>query len=118
MENAIKRSRGPKALAPDVKRTHVVMMRLNQVELFSLDAKRGKRQRAEWLRLLMLDTLPIDIPSVNVDTSDKVARLGNNLNQITRHLNSGKYPDNALPLIIELTELMRTIHKQLNGVKL
>lgn len=48
-------------------RTRCVSVRLTDVELASLDAKRGKMRRGEWMRVAALDKLPDTIPEANLD---------------------------------------------------
>jgi hypothetical protein len=70
------------------KRVHCVSVRLSPIELAELDAHRGKYQRGEALRMAALVSLPTPISKLDKDAWIALGKSANNLNQLTRSLNS------------------------------
>ncbi len=81
--------RGPVSLDPSEKREHCVSVRLNVVELATLNERRGPYQRGSWLRMAALDKLPPTIPALNAQAWAELARSAANLNQLARAVNAG-----------------------------
>lgn len=113
------KKRGAKKLPPGVKRNRTISMRLNDDEVAVLDKHRGKMQGGEWLRLMLLESLPVIVPPINSEVAVDMGRLGNNLNQIARRLNaSGETPDaHLLELLIEIRIMLTSVQSALNGVR-
>lgn len=115
---AKKKMRGPKPLAPEDKRRHVVTARLTTAELASLDERRARShlQRGSYIRTAALDRLPQTIPTPNRQAWAKLAGPAANLNQIARHLNEMSLRGEACitteigaQLAAQLTECRRLI---------
>ena len=97
-----KRSRrGPEPLGADEKRDHCVSVRLNADELSRLDVARApaKMLRGEYLRAAALHKLPPTIPTLNRTAYVELARVGANINQIAKRLNSDELAAVDLPLV-------------------
>lgn len=84
-----RRSRRGPGINPAAKRDHCVSVRVNAEELSLLDARRGKFQRGEWMRMAALETLPPTIPPLNLEAWRELSHAAGNLNQIARALNQG-----------------------------
>ncbi|KAA0910810.1 plasmid mobilization relaxosome protein MobC [Pusillimonas sp. ANT_WB101] len=96
------------------KRTHCVSVRLNASELKLLDMKRGALQRGAWMRLVVLQTTPKVIPSLNIDHGLELARIGININQISHRLNSSVEVD-----FEHITNLLQELRSRLiSGIDL
>ena len=102
-------------------RSHIIKIRVNSLELSAIKLRAGSCATAVWLRDLAMDcqegTSLRKIRHVaRLENKNPqrtlllcaVGRIGNNLNQITRAVNSAQY--NAYP--IELTD----VAFQLNGI--
>lgn len=86
--------RGKKPLPAAEKRSHTISSRLNVEELRALDELRGSMQRGEWLREAALGAPPVPTPpKVNAEVWASLGHGLSNLNQIARHLNSGRSID-------------------------
>lgn len=107
-----KSKRGPKPIDPNAKRSHCVSTRLNDDELQRLDAQRGAFQRGEWMRMAALDKLPPSIPEINRQSYNDLARVGANLNQLSRRANAGQSVE-----IEELAYILSDLRLSLLGVK-
>jgi hypothetical protein len=107
-----KSKRGPKPIDPIAKRSHCVSTRLNTAELHALDAQRGEFQRGEWMRMAALDKLPPSIPEVNRLSYIELGRIGANLNQVARRLNTSKVIE-----IIEVKSLLDDLRLSLLDAK-
>ncbi len=66
-----------------------VMVRLTPNELEKLDSYRGKVSRGGYLRSLLNNSKPKVIPKSNLVYHGELVKIGNNINQISRHLNMG-----------------------------
>jgi hypothetical protein len=73
----------------ECKRTVTVSVRLSVLEAVALDEARGHRQRGAFLRELFVGQVPRPVPSINLDAWQALSRAASNLNQLSRHLNSG-----------------------------
>ena len=107
-----KSKRGPFPLPKAQKRGHCVSVRLNASELAELDDWRGKMQRGEYLRHAAFSTLPTVVPEINRAAWVEMARVGSNLNQITKLLHLGKDLDQAA-----LQRLYADVRMALIGIK-
>ena len=94
-----KRSRrGPKPLPTDETRTHCVSVRLNAVELATLDSQRGLMQRGEYLRVAALHCLPPVVPEINKNAWVELSRLSANLNQYQAAINAHHAPHQQIDI--------------------
>ena len=94
-----KRSRrGPKPLPTDETRTHCVSVRLNAVELATLDSQRGLMQRGEYLRVAALHRLPPVVPEINKNAWVELSRLSANLNQYQASINAHRAPHQQIDI--------------------
>lgn len=113
--------RGRNSLPGDEKRTHCVSVRLNKIELEWLDKQRKNNKkeylRGEYLRMAALGKLPKVVPGVNKKTWLELGFVGNNLNQIARHLNEGDRViiDEIVSVLSELRDPLIGIKGDLNG---
>lgn len=127
---AKKTNRGPKPLAPEDRREHVVMARLTSAELARLDElrERARIQRGPYIRAAALDRLPQTIPTPNRQAWAKLAGPAANLNQIARHLNEMSLREEKRCITTEMGEhlsaqltecsrLVRLLRDDLIGVR-
>ena len=86
------RKRVPKTKAEHKElRSHCVSSRFAPSELATLDERRGKIPRGEYVRRCTFGTPPVPIPQPNVERYAELARAAGNLNQIARKVNEGKF---------------------------
>jgi hypothetical protein len=112
------RRRGRKLPAAE-KRMRCVSVRLNDAELAELDAKRGRYQRGEWLRIASLDRLPAlaaPIPAINLQAYQDLARLAANLNQLQRAINAGQVTGSQVE-VTRLAGAVAALRQQLVGAR-
>lgn len=89
-----KRGRGRKPTPQAKKRQHAVTCRLTDAELEHVDHHRGRSDthkgltRGEWIRLAALSAPPRIVPELNREAWLELSRVGSNLNQIARVLNT------------------------------
>ncbi|HBQ5785138.1 hypothetical protein PXW75_25195 [Klebsiella pneumoniae] len=69
-------------------RHNCVSVRFNNEELKILNIKRGKRSKAEWLRLIALEKMPPTVPSINNETWKALSVVSQQLNRIVLHLDT------------------------------
>ena len=72
-------------------RSHCVSSRFTPSELATLDERRGKIPRGEYVRRCTFGTPPVPIPQPNVEKYAELARAAGNLNQISRKVNEGVF---------------------------
>ena len=73
--------------------------------------------KSQYLRYLITGIKPKVIPAVNDDTHYQLMKIGTNLNQIARRLNSGNsvpYSD-VTDAIISLRGIIASIRKEITG---
>lgn len=87
-----KRRYGPIPKPAHEKRQHSVSCRLTDEELSTLDQRRGKVSRGEWLRLAALSKPPRIVPEVNKVAWADLSRAAGNLNQLAKAINEGRWP--------------------------
>lgn len=61
---------------------------LSEVETADLDQRRGKVRRAIYFRQTVFGRPPVKIPEINQSAFVELRKIGTNLNQIARRLNS------------------------------
>lgn len=83
-------------------RSHCVSSRFSPSELATLDARRGKIPRGEYVRRCTFGTPPVPIPRPNVKAYAELARAAGNLNQISRKVNEGVFDIEALARELDL----------------
>jgi hypothetical protein len=96
----------------DEKRSHCVSSRLNAGELSTLDSRRRKIPRGEYLRIAALDRLPVFIPEVNASVQSELGKIGGNLNQYQKAVNQGRaqaYPPGTIEELQAAIGLIREI---------
>lgn len=86
-----RRRRGPKPRPAEELRLHSVSCRLTDAELALLDERRGQVSRGEWLRRAALSRPPRIVPTINKEAWAELARVGSNLNQLTRALHEERW---------------------------
>ncbi|HUH58409.1 MAG TPA: hypothetical protein VL020_07900 [Pseudomonadales bacterium] len=76
------------------KRTKQLIVRVTEEELEKIDALRGPVQRAVYMRQKSLGEATItDIPAINTKTYQELAKVGGNLNQLMKQINSSDSGD-------------------------
>lgn len=92
------------------KRTKEIKIRLTEAEFEELQSRRTKNL-AGWMRDLALGSVPIRQADANLVR--QVAKIGNNLNQIARYVNTERHVDaNVLSAIHESNQLLRQLVEQ------
>lgn len=86
-------------------RTHRIEIRLNSEELATLNARRGALRLRTFIRVAVLDSAPPVIPSINRDALAELHRVGSNLNQIARKLNTTGEPVDLRNLRAQVSDL-------------
>ncbi|HBB0914154.1 TPA: hypothetical protein J1A78_004917, partial [Escherichia coli] len=71
-----------------LKRTHNVSVRFNDEELLILDGKRYGYNRAEWLRMALLQNFPAAIPEINLEAWQSLSDISQKLNKLINHLDT------------------------------
>lgn len=96
---------------PIEKRDHCVSVRLNKTELEILDAKRGRFQRGEWLRVAFLDKLPPTVPDINIELYTKLNKTLGAIGAIikTDRTLTGEQSKNINELIDHIKDFQKTI---------
>lgn len=74
-------------------RSHCVSSRFSPSELATLDARRGKIPRGEYVRRCTFGTPPVPIPEPNTQKYAELARVAGNINQLARAVNMGGLVD-------------------------
>ena len=86
------------------KRKISVMVRLTKNEAEAIDKKRGKTARAVFIRLCANGAkISPPIPQINIEARAELSKIGGNLNQIAKAINSG--------LDIDISEIQKEISK-------
>lgn len=111
------------------KRTKSIKIRLTEKEHQDLLSRSGNIPLAEWLRNIGLGQKIADLPKrrkiypkVDPALTSQLARLGNNINQITRVVNRTKHSIDKIWLLTALTgfreslEQIREDHKNDNNL--
>lgn len=107
--------RGRKKLSAEDKRNHSITLRVNGPELEQIDLKRNsvKMDRAGYCRMSALESLPANVPEVNVATWVELGKIGINLNQYQRAINQGQATCYDLELLKKLDRTIEAIRGQL-----
>ena len=73
--------------------------------------------RSKYLRHLISDVQPKVIPAVNDDTHYQLMKIGNNLNQIARRLNSGEavLHSEVSDALTDLRSVIADIRREMTG---
>ena len=90
MSEPTRKKRGRKPLAEDEIRGFRVAAWLTKEEAQELDEKRGKKARGEWLREAAFGAAVAVPPKINIEIWASLGHGLSNLNQIAKHLNSGR----------------------------
>ena len=110
-------------------RSHIIKIRVNLDEKTLIKNRAGSTATAEWLRQLALD-IPADLTKrrsrhtariylKNIERSllvCEIARIGNNLNQLTRCVNAAKYSATPIDLVTVSSQL-NLIWQELQNVQ-
>lgn len=107
-----KRRHGPTPKSSDEKRKHSISCRLTDAELATIDARRGKVRRGEWLRIAALSKPPRIVPELNRLAWVDLARSASNLNQLTHAINSGSTPS------CDLAHVIADLRRDLDALRL
>ena len=89
----------PTNLDKRAKRTREISIRVNDYELAELKKRNRGSTVASWLRDLALGVTPVK--AVDPDLVRQLGRIGSNLNQLTRHVNTEKQVDRSVLREIE-----------------
>ena len=76
-------------------RTKEIKIRMTANEHQTLMQKRGKMRLASWMRESCINTMPPAMPEISVQALRELHRIGSNLNQLARQLNSTGHVDAA-----------------------
>lgn len=90
MSEPAHKKRGRKPLPEDEIRGFRVAAWLTKEEAQELDEKRGKKARGEWLREAAFGAAVAVPPKINMEAWASLGHGLSNLNQIAKHLNSGR----------------------------
>jgi hypothetical protein len=90
MSEPARKKRGRKPLAEDEIRSFRVAAWLTREEAQHLDEKRGRKAKGEWLREAAFGAAVAVPPKINMQVWASLGHGLSNLNQIARHLNSGR----------------------------
>ena len=88
------------------KRTREISIRVNDYELLELKKRNRGSTVASWLRDLALGVTPVK--PVDPDLVRQLGRIGSNLNQLTRHVNTERQVD--AQVLHEIKEIREQIH--------
>lgn len=69
-------------------RSHCVSVRLNDEELKLLNEKRGRHRKGEWVRLALIEKLPVTVPPINLEAWKSLSEISQKLNKLVAHLDS------------------------------
>lgn len=108
--------RGPVPLPAADRREHCVSARLNDSELAQLDARRGRFQRGEWLRMAALDQLPPTVPAVNARAWGELAPLAANFNQAQAAIHRGDADGHDAALLRDIHQAVNSLRRELVGL--
>lgn len=106
---------GRPKLADDDKRNQLVSARMNAAEIERIDALRGDKSRAVYMREAALNQLPPVIPDINIEAWSELRPALGNLNQIARHLNEGRAQGISPEALAELTAEIKKLRDDLRG---
>lgn len=93
-------------------RIHCVSVRLKVSELHRLNELRGITPKGEWLRMCLLNTLPVIVPEINRNAWIKLGHISQSLDKLVNHLQLN-YRDSSL----SKTETF-VLKKQINDLRL
>ena len=96
----------PTNLDKRAKRTREISIRVNDYELAELKKRNRGSTVASWLRDLALGVTPVK--PVNPDLVRQLGRIGSNLNQLTRHVNTERQVD--AQVLHEIQAIREQIH--------
>ena len=88
------------------KRTREISIRVNDYELLELKKRNRGSTVASWLRDLALGVTPVK--PVDPDLVRQLGRIGSNLNQLTRHVNTERQVD--AQVLHEIKAIREQIH--------
>ena len=69
-------------------RSHCVSVRLNDAELKLLNEKRGRYRKGEWVRLALIEKLPVTVPPINLEAWKSLSEISQKLNKLVAHLDN------------------------------
>ncbi|MCP1693152.1 hypothetical protein J2T26_003027 [Citrobacter farmeri] len=69
-------------------RSHCVSVRLNDEELTLLNEKRGRHRKGEWVRLALIEKLPVPVPPINLEAWKSLSEISQKLNKLVAHLDN------------------------------
>ena len=96
----------PTNLDKRAKRTREISIRVNDYELAELKKRNRGSTVASWLRDLALGVTPVK--PVDPDLVRQLGRIGSNLNQLTRHVNTERQID--AQVLHEIKAIREQIH--------
>lgn len=96
------------------KRKEMIRIRVTQDEKDKINERKTQKSLATWLRNLALDTVPPIVPitkTLPIKSADPelvrgIGRIGSNLNQIAKHVNTNKQLDDKVLSSINRIELL------------
>ena len=96
----------PTNLDKRAKRTREISIRVNDYELAELKKRNRGSTVASWLRDLALGVTPVK--PVDPDLVRQLGRIGSNLNQLTRHVNTERQVD--AQVLLEIKAIREQMH--------
>jgi len=89
-------------------------LRVNSYEHELIKKRQTERTMSRWLRNLALESTPISIADPNLIR--QLGRIGSNLNQVARRVNTDKTLDNQLDkqVLNEITAIRKLMHELIN----
>ena len=96
----------PTNLDKRAKRTREISIRVNDYELLELKKRNRGSTVASWLRDLALGVTPVK--PVDPDLVRQLGRIGSNLNQLTRHVNTERQVD--AQVLLEIKAIREQMH--------
>ncbi|ECP9882246.1 hypothetical protein FZS16_22165 [Salmonella enterica] len=63
-------------------------VRLNDEELTLLNERRGRHRKGEWVRLALIEKLPVTVPPINLEAWKSLSEISQKLNKLVAHLDN------------------------------
>jgi hypothetical protein len=102
-----KKKSGRRKLPADRLRSVSVACKLTEAETAIVDSLRGGMGKGEWLRVSAFGNAPRPIPKINREAWADLARMGGNLNQISKRLNEDQRNQLDMEGLIALVNKLR-----------
>lgn len=108
-----------KILPPELKRIHVVKVRLNEMEKRKLDriTMESRTHAPDIFRsLLMKNKIPKPLaPILDIQTYYQIRKIGANFNQYVKTLHQGRLTELDAKIRLELSDLIQIVRHQISS---